>query len=97
MYSIEDAVMKHVQRNTTEARLARLLAKKGMILVQARRYGLKIAPHPYAIVTPEGEVEGWFELEPLARKLGCLRPDEYILNYKDRLEAEIQSAIARRA
>ena len=89
--------MKHVQRNTTEARIARKLAKQNMILVQARRYGLKLAAHPYAIADLDGQLEGWFELEPLARKLGCLAEHETIMNYKDRLEAEIQSAIARRA
>lgn len=77
--------MKHVQRNTVQARLARKLAKQNMVLVQARRFGTRVAPHPYAIVTPEGEVKRWFELEDLARKLGCLRPEEFILNYKERL------------
>lgn len=75
---------KAVQRNTCEARIARKLAKQNMVLVVARRYGLKLAPHPYAIADLDGQLEGWFELEPLARKLGCLGEHETITSYTDR-------------
>lgn len=73
---------KPVQRNTCESRIARKLAKTGMVLVVARRYGLKIVSAPYAIMTPGGEIcDGWHDLEPLARRLGCLAEHETILKW----------------